>query len=344
MSAPFVHPFLPDQINTGSWVGGYSLDALRPRIAHERVVLPICSLGTPAAELARSGTLVLPPLYREAWSEDPALEAALVAQIGRCFPFFPGTRARAEHRGTLEVVQVPPGSPPRPARPRVLAIGVDTTIEQHGPHLPLATDTIQTYGVLHRLAAEIDGLVAGPALEYGHLTWGLPFGLSVDLTPPLLARYARGFLAALVAWYEPRALYVADVHGSLVHRNTIREALAQVRTARTGFRWLPDPITAFSSDRGDFHAGGVETALVAHLHPGWVDAAKWPARLGELAAGEMTVAEAVALSTELPRFIARVEAGGVNGIVGSIRNPVDGRAMFEAMLDVARADVRQLLA
>lgn len=343
MSAPFLHPFLPDQINTGPWVGGYSLDELRRRIPKHRVVLPIGSLGTPAADFARLGPLVLPPLYRDAWTDDPALEAELVAQIGRCFPYFTGTRARAEYRGAIEVVQVPAVSARRPAPPRVLAVGVDTTVEQHGPHLPLATDTIQTYGVLHRLAAELEGVVAGPALEYGHLTWGLPFGMSVDLTPPLLARYAAGFLRALVDWYRPAALYVADVHGSIVHRNTIEAVLAESGAARTRFRWLPDPIVGFSADRGDMHAGGVETALVSRIHPDWVEVAKWPARFDELAAGEMPVAEALALSTDLSRFIERVEAGGVNGIIGRIRNPVDGAAMFDAMLDVARADVQALL-
>lgn len=245
----------------------------------------------------------------------------------------------------VDVVELPPQRhvAPFPA-PRVLAIGVDTTIEQHGPHLPLATDTIQTYAVLQRLAAENANVALGPALDYGHLTWGLPFGLSIDLTPALLGRYACGFVNALVDWCSPGALYLADVHGSQMHRSTIEDALRRSRCARGLFRWLHEPLAAFGSERGDMHAGGVETTLVAHIAPALVDPHWWPQRREELAAGEMTTAEAIALSGEMARFIARVETQSLNGIIGRIRNAetLDAAKLFQGMLDVARADVRAL--
>ena len=338
-------PFVPPRINTGPWVAGYSREALQQRIAGSRVVLPICSLGTPPAQLAELAPLVLPPLYHEALT--PELKAALVAQIARCFPFFEGTRARAEFRGRLEIVELPPQRPAPPARPpRVLAFGVDTTVEQHGPHLPLATDTIQTHAVLRRLAGEFDGLVVGPALEHGHLTWGLPFGFSIDLTPQLLGEYAGRFIDALLDWQAPAALYVADIHGSIVHRQTIQDALRRSRCARSAFRWLHDPLVEFAGQRGDVHAGGVETALVAHIDPNLVDATWWPARSDELVAGRMTAADAIALTPNLPEFIRRVEAEPLNGIVGDVRNARTFAAqdLFNRMLAVAREDVRRLLA
>ena len=342
-SRPFL-PFLPDRINSGTWVAGYSLAALKERVGRDRIVLPICSLGTPAEELTRLAPLVLPPLYHEALDAD--LKAALVTQIRRCFPFYEGTRERANFRGIFDVVELP-ARPPAPVTlpARILAFGVDTTVEQHGPHLPLGTDTIQTYAVLRQLAAETHGLVLGPPLDYGHLTWGLPFGLSIDITPALTARYMTGFVNALVAWFSPAAMYIADVHGSLVHRNAIQEGLRRSRCARWAFRWLHEPLAEFGGDRGDMHAGGVETLLVAHINSGLVDAHWWPARIEELAATQMKTTDAVELSCELSRFAERVESRHLNGIVGDVRNAfrLDASLLMNRMIDVARKDVASLL-
>lgn len=337
--------YLPAALNTGSWVAGHTLDALRKRVMTERVVLPICGLGTAAEELASLGPLVLPPLYQEALDGDPGLKAALVAQVRRCFPFFEGTAARASWPGTLDVVELPAsGRAWTGARPRVLAFGADTTIEQHGPHLPLATDTIQTYAVLRQLAAEHEGVAVAPPLEYGHLTWGLPFGMSIDITPALLGRYVRGYLRAVSEWCAPEAIYVADVHGSLVHRATLQAAVAEWRVTPAAFRWLHDPLVEFAGERGDMHAGGVETRLVEHIAPGLVDPSWWPAGRERLAAGQIAVSEAVALSADLPEFAARAESRGWNGVIGRIENAaeVEGAELLARMVAVARADVRRL--
>lgn len=344
MCALLALPTLPRQINTGPWIGGYSLPALHARTASSRWVLPICSLGTPSATLAALGDSLLPPLYHEALAGDPSLRGDLVAQIARCFPFPEGTPRRALALGKLEIVELPPQPPPPPhQRPRIVAFGVDTTIEQHGPHLPLATDTIQTYGVLEQVARERSDVFLAPALEHGHLTWGLGFGFSIDLTPALLDRYFTGFVRALVAWLEPDAVYVADVHGSLVHRETIAAALARSVDRPSRFRWLHEPLVEFAAARGDMHAGGVETALVHHLAPDLVDAAWWPPRRAAIAAHEMRVADAVALSRDLPAFAAHVEATGANGVIGAIANDhFDPAELLARMLAVAREDLHAL--
>jgi creatinine amidohydrolase len=344
VATSLLNPFLPDRINTGPWLAGYSLAALKERAASQRMVLPICSLGTPPEQLAALAPLVLPPLYHEAL--DAELKPALLAEIRRCFPFFEGTRERANFRGRFDMVELPAQRPrPQRAGPRILAFGVDTTVEQHGPHLPLATDTIQSYAVLQRLASEFQELSVGPSLDYGHLTWGLPFGLSIAFPAPLLTRYVTGFVNALLDWQAPAALYVVDVHGSLVHRDAVQEGLRRSRCRRWAFRWLHEPLAEFSGQRGDPHAGGVETALVAHIDPALVDAAWWPGRVDELASHEMTMTDAIELSADLRRFIERVETTGLNGIVGRVRNAfeLDASDLMNRMLAVARDDVRGLL-
>ncbi|GIT28137.1 MAG: hypothetical protein Ct9H300mP1_01830 [Planctomycetaceae bacterium] len=114
---------------------------------------------------------------------------------------------------------------------------------KHGPHLPLATDTLQSYAVLERLAAERDGVVIAPPVDYGQLTWGLPFGMSIDITAALLTRYVPGVFAnAIVDWLQPAAAYVVDVHGSIVHRTAIQDGLAASNIDHWSFPLVARPV------------------------------------------------------------------------------------------------------
>ena len=228
--------------------------------------------------------------------------------------------------------------------PNTVALVPIGSTEPHGPHLPLATDTLQSYAVLERLAAERDGVVIAPPVDYGQLTWGLPFGMSVDITAELVTRYVCGYANAIADWLQPKATYVVDVHGSIVHRRAIQDGLAQSRIGRWSFRWLHDPLVPLSGDRGDQHAGGVETALIEFINPALVDSDWFPTRWDELLAGQMSLEDAVALSGDMGAFIERVENEGLNGIVGGLENydAVEGADLMERILEVSRADLDSL--
>lgn len=332
----------PAAINSGSWLTGYSLVALLERVAEGQIVLPICSLGTSCEELAALGPLVLPPLYHEALDE--SLKPELLERIHTCFPFYAGTQ-RAGSVG-FEVVELPVVAHRPPVRkPPVLGFSVDTAVEEHGPHLPLGTDVLQSYAVLERLSDECDDLAIAPPVDYGQLTWGLPFGLSIDITAPLLTRYVTGYANAVLEWITPGAMYVVDVHGSIVHRRAIEAGLEASEVNRWSFRWLHDPLVPLSGERGDQHAGGVETALIEYINPALVDATWWPARREDLLAGQMPLETAIELSSDLPRFIECVEREGFNGIVGGLENydAVDGADLMARILEVARHDLAGLL-
>jgi len=338
--------YLPQQVNSGHWTTAYTLFELRERLNGARFVLPVCSLGTSYEELAANvvdDELLLPPLFHEAMNDD--LRDAMIARIRTCFPLFELSSDAAKHSERLRVQIHDPQPLPEVAPPQVLAFSVDTAVEEHGPHLPLATDTIQSYSVLLRLEDEIDGFVAGQPVEYGHLTWGLPFGMSIDLTPQLLTRYVTCFANGVFDWQRPEAVYVVDVHGSIVHRQAIIAGLEQSRVERWAFRWLHEPLIEFASERGDQHAGGVETVLVEHASPTLIDDRWFPSRIAEIEAAQMTLEKAVELTPDLQQFIRFVQETGANGIVGKIRNyeTLDGAAMFETMMSVARDDVRKLL-
>jgi len=199
--------------------------------------------------------------------------------------------------------------------------------------------------VLTRLADENAGLIIAPPLDYGHLTWGLPRGLSIDATPELLTRYVGGYARALVDHYQPEALYVVDVHGSPVHRRAIEDGLTAAGVGRWMFRWLHEPLVEFAADRGDQHAGAVETAVIEAISPDLCDARWWPSRIAELVAGEMSLDMAIELQSDIARFIDYAESHPWNGIVGRIENypELNGAALLERMVDVARQDIDRLL-
>jgi len=154
-----------------------------------------------------------------------------------------------------------------------------------------------------------------------------------------------GYANAVLDWQRPESMYVVDVHGSIVHRKAIIAGLEQSRVDRWAFRWLHEPLIEFASERGDQHAGGVETALVEHANPALIDDRWFPSRIVDIEAAQMTLEKAVELTPDIRQFISYVDETGANGIVGMIRNyeTLDGAAMFETMMSVARDDVRKLL-
>lgn len=339
--------YLPQRVNTGPWLTHYTLNELRQLDPETDLVLPIGMLTSSARELTREGDLFLPPLYRDALDvpEGAELESRILRQIERCFPEHESTRADRESRPKLCVMSIAHDVSVAPSEPDVLAFSVDTAVEEHGPHLPLATDTIQSYAVLRKLRDEFRRFELVPPVDYGQLTWGLPFGFSIDLTAELLTAYVTRFTNATLIRHRPKSVYVVDVHGSIVHRRAIVEGLKQSRAERWLFRWLHEPLAEFASERGDQHAGAVETALVEHINPDLLDSDWWPGRIDELERHQMSFEQAVELTPDLSAFNDHVREHSCNGIVGRIQNypDLDAELMFNRMLTAARKDVEALV-
>ena len=339
---------LPEKINEGPLLTSYSLPKLKEQIKYECPVLPIVSLGTPADLIADIGPLVLPPLYHEAMT--PELKSNLLERIRFCFPYYWESGQRKSLETDLLVVEMPKYEWPAPEVGKVICFSVDTAVEEHGPHLPLATDTIQSYAVLDQLKRRFPEIILAPPVEYGHLSWGLPFGLSIDITPGLLVQYVAGYTDAIMKWLQPKGIYVVDVHGSIVHRQAIEEGLRISACDNYRFRWLHEPLIQFAGERGDQHAGGVETALIELISPELVDKSLFPDKMLGIKAGQMNMDEAIELSENLPAFVERVEQSldtktPLNGIVGDIENYeyLDAQEMMQRMWNVASDDLKSLL-
>lgn len=147
----------------------------------------------------------------------------------------------------------------RAAAGAVLAIPLGST-EQHGPHLPLSTDTDLAVALCQRLAAERDDVLIAPAVPYGssgeHA--GFPGTLSigqaaVELLVVELVRSATDTFTRVV---------LVSAHGG----NT-EPAIRAVRTLRAEGR---DVLLHCPRWDGDAHAGRIETAAQLALQPALV--------------------------------------------------------------------------
>lgn len=149
--------------------------------------------------------------------------------------------------------------------------------EQHGPHLPVNTDTVIGESVC-RYACEKAGVAMLPPLCYtvsvGHTPkWPGTFSLSHETFMATIRDLAEW--AEHTGW--KRLLLVNSHFGNDA---SLRVAIDQIRTARMGsfqiglrhtFK-LTDAIwNYFISDAEDLHANKAETDLMLHLAPDTVD-------------------------------------------------------------------------
>jgi creatinine amidohydrolase len=148
-----------------------------------------------------------------------------------------------------------------------LAVPVGST-EQHGPHLPLATDTDVAVALCARLAAACPPAVVAPALAYGssgeHQDFPGTLSIGQDALELVLVELARSATATF------GAVLLVSTHGGNA---------AVVRRAQQRLRGESRDVLAWQASwRGDAHAGRTETSLQLALAPGRV-------RLGRAAAG-----------------------------------------------------------
>jgi mycofactocin precursor peptide peptidase len=149
----------------------------------------------------------------------------------------------------------------------ILLVPLGST-EQHGPHLPLDTDTRIAVAIATTVASRLPGLLVAPAFSYGasgeHA--GFPGTLSLGTAVLELA------LVELVRSADETAAGVVLVNGHGGNTAAVHRAVRLLGTeGRHVLAWAPRPSIAAAvglpDAPGDLHAGRAETSLLLHLAP-----------------------------------------------------------------------------
>ncbi|CAN5298959.1 mycofactocin biosynthesis peptidyl-dipeptidase MftE [soil metagenome] len=203
-----------------------------------------------------------------------------------------------------------------PSRPLVL-VPIGST-EQHGPHLPLDTDTAIASAVTEGVAAQIGGdVLVAPSLSYGSSGEHQSFAGTSSIGTDVLQGTVIELVRSMSTW-AGRIVFV-NAHGGNV--SALAKAVSQLLSEQHTVGWVP-----CATEDVDLHAGFTETSLMLHLRPGSV-------RLDQAEPGDTRpIAEIMPLLVQ-----GGVAAVSANGVLGDPRGAT--AAQGERVLAVMVADV-----
>ena len=163
-------------------------------------------------------------------------------------------------------------------RERTVVILPVGSVEQHGRHMPVGTDTILAHEVALAAAERVGDVVVLPPPWYGFSAHHMRFPGSVTLRAETLIALAGDIVASVIS-HGFRRILIVNGHGgnagvidvlasTLGHRHY---GAARIATL-TYFALASDAIAALrrSGPGGMGHACEFETSLVQHLRPGLV--------------------------------------------------------------------------
>ena len=196
--------------------------------------------------------------------------------------------------------------PALPERP-VLLVPLGS-VEQHGHHLPLGTDTSVACAAAEAAVTSLDGVLLAPALAYGasgeHEGFPGTISIGTEALTGLLVEYGRS-----ACRWAGRVLIVNGHGGNL---DALRSAVPLLRSEGRDVAWFPCGVAG-----GDAHAGRTETSLMLHVEPGGV---------GEHAVPGVT--------TPIGELLPRLRAEGVRAVspTGVLGDPAGASAEEGAAL------------
>lgn len=164
---------------------------------------------------------------------------------------------------------------------RTIAVLPTAAIEQHGPHLPVGTDTIINQGMCDLLAARAPDdmdLRLLPVMAVGKSNEHLWAAGTLTLTAETALR-AWTEVGLSVARAGVRKMVILNSHGGNVDLISIVSRELRVRAgmfvARLGWGAFGLPEGMYSEQEQEFgiHGGDVETSLILHFRPETVDMA-----------------------------------------------------------------------
>ena len=144
-------------------------------------------------------------------------------------------------------------------------------LEEHGPHLPLATDTIQPTAVIEE-AAKRTGALVMPMFGYGLCSSTQNFPGTVSLSFDTMRSFAMDVVKELARNGVRRMIFVSG-HAGRAHMMALKEGAKQaVKDVEEELAVLVLSDYDFAYSRGDMeeddgHAGMLETSRILALRP-----------------------------------------------------------------------------
>jgi mycofactocin system creatininase family protein len=172
------------------------------------------------------------------------------------------------------------------------------SVEQHGPHLPLNTDTVIADAVAHAVAELVgeERLIVAPPISYGASGEHQMFAGTSSMGTEVLRQVVIELTRSMRTWAE-RVVFINGHGGNLP---ALRDSVGQLINEGHDVAWVP-----CSTEDVDAHAGYTETSLMLHLRP-------WDVRRHRAVAGNTAP-----LADLLPQLMASgVGAVSSNGVLG----------------------------
>lgn len=224
--------------------------------------------------------------------------------------------------------------------PEVGALGASVALlpvgshEQHGDHLPLATDTIIASSIAAVLAERYRLLLLPPlTISCSHEHWAWPGTVSIRATT--LATVIKDVAESLHASGIDRLVIVNGHGGNYVLSNVVQEAtvagpVMALYPGRDDWNRARVDAGLETTSHDDMHAGELETSLLLHLHPTLVRG---------------SYADADYDAPHRPHLLTLgMQAYTASGVVGrpSAASPAKGRALLESLIASFRSSLRLL--
>ncbi|GLI38909.1 creatininase family protein [Geobacter hydrogenophilus] len=147
------------------------------------------------------------------------------------------------------------------------------SVEEHGSHLPLSTDTIQAYEVGKKAALQIPLFVA-PPIHYGSCRSTSCHPGTISITTATLKSLMKDIVRSLYA-QGMRNFIILTGHAGGSHRMALQDAgeellpeIPDIRIAVvTEYELASREGKGIIETEGDAHAGEIETSRILHTHP-----------------------------------------------------------------------------